>query len=104
MRLHSRLRSLERTQTKRSRPFRCRLCRERPDSLLVTTRQSVVRGERGPFALARDETRPGSFPETAPCPQCMWQPRVGEIVEIVVHSREEARWAVSGGMTSGSAR
>jgi hypothetical protein len=96
MRLHSRLRTLERTQSKRSRLFRCRVCRERPDSLMVTTRQSVVRGERGQFTLVRDETGPRSLPENAPCPHCMWQPKVSEIVEIIVHSREEARWAASG--------
>ena len=96
MRLHSRLRSLERTQSKRSRLFRCRFCRERPDSLMVRTRHSVVRGERGEFTLVPDKARPVLLPETIPCPQCMWQPKVSEIVEIIVHSREEARWAASG--------
>jgi hypothetical protein len=63
---------------------------------MVTTRQSVVRGERGEFTLVQDETQPGALPEAAPCSQCMWQPQFREIVEIVVHSREEARWALSG--------
>jgi hypothetical protein len=95
MRLHSRLRTLERTQSKRGGIFRCRSCRERPDSLMVTTRQSVVGNERGEFALVPDESRPGPLPETAACPQCNWQPQVSEIVEIVVHTREEARWATN---------
>src|ERR1700731_2665635 len=96
MRLHSRLRSLERTQRKRSKGLRCRICRERPAGLMVTTRQSVVGNERGQFTLVRDETRPEPVPETAPCPQCKWQPQVREVVEIVVHTREEARWARNG--------
>ncbi|HEV3443119.1 MAG TPA: hypothetical protein VG099_00685 [Gemmataceae bacterium] len=63
---------------------------------MVTTRQSIVGDERGEFALVPDESRLGPLPETAACPQCKWQPKVSEIVEIIVHSREEARWAVSG--------
>jgi hypothetical protein len=62
---------------------------------MVTTRQSVVGNERGEFALVPDESRPGPLPETAACPQCNWQPQVSEIVEIVVHTREEARWATN---------
>jgi hypothetical protein len=100
MRLHSRLRSLERFQRKRSKGLRCRICRERPAGLMVTTRQSVVGDERGQFALVPDKSHPEPLPETAPCPQCKWQPQVIEIVEIVVHTREEVRWARTGMMSA----
>jgi hypothetical protein len=84
MRLHARLKRLEREH--RDRP--CPVCRDwSNEGRLMTTRAAMV-SDGGSVRLVPCDS--GWAPPTIrTCPGCGRQPRVLEVVEVLVHSRED---------------
>jgi hypothetical protein len=76
VKLRSRLARLERVQ-----PKRCPKCRDREEFVMNVFRQDSLDAAVVPMRMATD---------MGPC-VCGWAPEVHEIVEIVVHNREDVR-------------
>jgi hypothetical protein len=83
MRLRSRLVRLERI-----RPNRCPYCWDRPETVINVSRQDSLDAPVVPSRMATD---------FGPC-VCGWSPEVLEIVELIVHSREDVRRIAESGV------
>jgi hypothetical protein len=64
---------------------RCPLCCNRSDSVVRRYRQDSPDAEPVPS---------DTWDDPKPCPVCGWEPNVTEIVEVVVHTREQAQAAL----------
>jgi hypothetical protein len=65
---------------------RCPVCRNRPANVAIQSRRDPPDAEPVPLDSGGDSCEP--------CPACGWQPDTLEIVEVVVHTREQARAAL----------